>query len=368
MRTEREKITLFIGPPSSRRKVTVNACEMVESGYLTPESRFPLLLQPKVATLDFPGWIAGQRDFICQELRTHAAILFRGFGVEDSSAFQSCAAALSPELLSYTERAAPRQEVHDRVYTSTEYPADQCIPLHHEMSYSHMWPMKLWFYCAQPAAEGGCTPITDDRKVIGLIDERIRDEFLKKGVMYVRNFGEGADMPWQEVFQTEDRHVVEKYCEETFIEFEWRSQGRLRTRQVRQVMVKHPETGDEVWFNHAHLFHVSNLEPAVRQALLKEFRDDELPRNAFYGDGSQIPDATLEAIRRTYSDAAVRFPWRKGDLLLVDNILASHGRDSFSGERRTLVAMAETYTNPDLVSPAPRPAEASSEEVRKVKR
>jgi alpha-ketoglutarate-dependent taurine dioxygenase len=141
---------------------------------------------------------------------------------------------------------------------------------------------------------------------------------------------------------------VEKYCESTGIEFEWRSHNRLRTRQVRQAVVTHPETGDLVWFNHAHMFHVSNLEPDVRRTLLSEFQDDELPRNAFFGDGTPIPDGTLEEIRLTYSNASVRFPWCKGDVLLLDNILASHGRDPFTGERRTLVAMAEMYTNPDL--------------------
>ncbi|HEY2499285.1 MAG TPA: TauD/TfdA family dioxygenase [Candidatus Angelobacter sp.] len=297
--------------------------------------------------LDIAGWIFGQREFVREQLRTHGAILFRNFSVGSAADFRKCAAALSPELLKYTERAAERHEVDDRVYTSTEYPADQSIPLHHEMAYSHVWPLKIWFYCACAAREGGCTPVADDRKVFPLIDARVRDEFLKKKVMYVRNFGEGADMPWSVVFQTEERKVVEKYCEETGIEYEWRSNNRLRTRQVRQVVMKHPETGDVVWFNHAHLFHISNLEPAVRQSLLNEFRDDELPRNAFYGDGSRIPDETLEKIRSTYSNAAVRFPWREGDMLLVDNVLASHGRDPFSGERRTLVAMAEMYTNPE---------------------
>jgi alpha-ketoglutarate-dependent taurine dioxygenase len=332
----------------ARKKVTISASDMVAATSLDGESQFPLVLEPRLERRDLAGWIAGQQNYLREQLRIHGAILFRGFGVDSAAGFRSCVAALSPELLDYTERAAPRKEIGKSIYTSTEYPADQCIPLHHEMSYSHHWPMKIWFYCDEPAASGGCTPIADDRKVFGLIDERVRAEFLKKKVMYVRNFGQGVDLPWQEVFQTDDRRTVEKYCSETGIEFEWRCGDRLRTRQIRQVVVKHPETGDLTWFNHAHMFHVSNLEPAVRSALLSEFREDELPRNAFFGDGSRIPDEVLEAIRRTYSDAAVRFAWRRGDLLVLDNVLATHGRDPFTGERRTLVAMAEMYTNPDV--------------------
>lgn len=343
-----EKPGSRLGAFSGRKKVTINTNDIVTSRYFDTDSGFPLILEPKLLAPDLAGWISGQQEFVREQLRRHGAILFRGFDVSSPAAFRACAAALSPELLNYTERAAPRKEVDGRVYTSTEYPADQCIPLHHEMSYSHMWPLKIWFYCDQPATQGGCTPIADDRKIFGLIDPRIRDKFLEKKVMYVRNFGEGVDLPWTDVFQTDDRRVVEAYCESTGIEFEWRSHDRLRTRQVRQVIVKHPETGDVVWFNHAHMFHVSNLDPDVRRALLSEFEDDELPRNAFFGDGSPIPDETLEEIRCTYSNASVRFPWFKGDVLLVDNILASHGRDSFSGERRTLVAMAEMYRNPEL--------------------
>lgn len=348
MNLETEKKLRGMKTLPERRKITVNAGDMVTSGYLQAGNAFPLVYQPKQAQVDLVGWISGHREEIRQQLLVHGAILFRGFLIDSSSAFRACAEALSPELLEYTERAAPRKEVDSRVYTSTEYPADQHIPLHHEMSYSHMWPLKLWFYSAQPAASGGCTPIADDRKIMGLLGPHITEKFLEKKVMYVRNFGEGADLPWREVFQTDERQKVEKYCEETGIEFEWRSGDRLRTRQVRQACVTHPQTGDRVWFNHAHMFHVSNLEPAVREALLSEFRDDELPRNSFYGDGSPIPDEILETIRRTYSDASVRFPWQRGDVLLVDNILASHGRDPFSGERRTLVAMAEMYTNPEI--------------------
>jgi alpha-ketoglutarate-dependent taurine dioxygenase len=98
------------------------------------------------------------------------------------------------------------------------------------------------------------------------------------------------------------------------------------------------------------MFHVSNLEPAVRESLLAEFKDDELPRNAFYGDGAPIESSVLEEIREVYRQASVAFDWRRGDILMLDNFLASHGREPFEGPRKILVAMAELYTNPELGS------------------
>jgi len=166
--------------------------------------------------------------------------------------------------------------------------------------------------------------------------------------MYIRNYGEGVDLPWREVFQTEDRAEVEAYCREAGMEVQWRDGDRLQTRAVRQVLATHPETGDTLWFNHAHLFHMSNLQPAVREALLSEFAPDELPRNAFHADGSAIDEADVTHVRELYEEVAVRFPWQQGDLLLVDNFLASHGRESFGGQRSILVAMADLYTNTAL--------------------
>src|SRR5262249_10064494 len=174
-----------------------------------------------------------------------------------------------------------------------------------EMSYSNNWPKKIFFFCAQPALEGGRTPIADDRKVYKLIDPRIRDRFLEKKVMYVRNYGEGVDMSWREVFQTNDRADVEEYCRRSGMQFEWKDGDRLRTRYVRQAVVTHPQTGDTIWFNHAHMFHTSSLNPSVREALLSEFKEDELPRNAMYGDGTSIETSILNEVREAYDRSAI---------------------------------------------------------------
>jgi alpha-ketoglutarate-dependent taurine dioxygenase len=166
--------------------------------------------------------------------------------------------------------------------------------------------------------------------------------------MYVRNYGEGLDLSWREAFQTSDRAAVEAYCRQARMSCEWREGDRLRTRAVRQVLATHPHTGETVWFNHAHMFHISNVEAPVREALLAQYREDELPRNAFYGDGAPIEGSVLEEIRRVYRESAVRFEWRRGDVLMLDNFLVSHGRDPFAGPRQVLVAMAELYTNEEL--------------------
>jgi alpha-ketoglutarate-dependent taurine dioxygenase len=331
-----------------RTMVRLSPEDLVRVDYLDGKRRFPLVMEPEAAGLDLVAWAENNREFIEQRLLERGAVLFRGFKIEGVSQFERFACVISGELLDYRERAAPRREVGSRVYTSTEYPADQSIPLHHEMSYSHNWPAKIWFFCVQPAQQGGGTPIADDREVFNLIDPGIKKRFADKGVMYIRNYGEGLDLSWQEAFQTDERSVVEEYCRRSHSRFEWRAGDRLRTCQVRQVTARHPRTGETVWFNHAHLFHFSSLTAEVREALLSEFKEDEIPRNAFYGDGSSIEPAVLDEIRHVYQQSAVVFPWRPGDILMVDNFLVSHGREPFVGPRLILVAMAELYTAPDF--------------------
>jgi alpha-ketoglutarate-dependent taurine dioxygenase len=163
---------------------------------------------------------------------------------------------------------------------------------------------------------------------------------MRSGVSYVRNYGTHLDLPWQEVFQTNDRSAVEDYCRGQDIAIEWKPDGTLRTSQTCQAAIAHPITGEMVWFNQAHLFHISNLEPHVRHSLLSELGEEALPRNAYYGDGAPIEDAALGEIRAAYDAEEIVFPWQNGDVLMIDNMLSTHGRRPFSGPRRVIVGMS----------------------------
>ncbi|HEX8559630.1 MAG TPA: TauD/TfdA family dioxygenase, partial [Pyrinomonadaceae bacterium] len=276
-------------------------------------------------------------------LLEHGAILFRGFGVSSASEFESFARAVSDELIAYGERSSPRTQVSSGVYSSTDHPADQHIRLHNEQSYTLNWPMKIMFFCEQPAQYMGRTPIADSRKVYGRLSPRLVESFAARQVMYVRNYGDGLGLPWQEVFQTASRSVVEEHCREAGIEVEWKSGDRLRTRQVRPAVRRHPATGAPLWFNHAFFFHVSSLDPAVRDSMLAVVGEEDLPFNTFYGDGSPFEEEVLGEIGAAYGAETVSFPWERGDILLLDNMLTSHGREPFVGPRKILAAMADPF-------------------------
>jgi alpha-ketoglutarate-dependent taurine dioxygenase len=330
---------------SELKSVRLSQERLIKTSSLDPDRRFTLVVEPDAENLNPVTWAKTNLQLIEQQLLEYGAILFRNFQVERIAQFRDLAQVVSGELIRYNERAAPRIQVDDLIYTSTEYPPDQYIPLHHEMAYSHNWPQKIFLFCVEPAHQRGRTPIADGRRFIQMIDPAIKKRFIEKKILYIRNYGEGVDMPWQDAFQTGDRGAVEQYCSKARMEVEWRDGDRLRTRAIRHVIVTHPKTGETIWFNHAHLFHLSNLEPQVRDALLSEFKEDELPRNVFYGDGSSIETSILDEIRELYNQIAVTFSWQKGDVLMLDNFLTSHGREPYQGPRKILVALADFFTS-----------------------
>lgn len=281
------------------------------------------------------------RRAVDSDLQTTGGILFRDFAFRDANDFEDFARSFGHELLTYDYASTPRTKLNSRVYTSTEYPAHQVIPLHNEQSYALNWPMKIWFHCIQAAQVGGETPIADSRLVYQRIDPAIRQRFADKRLMYVRNYGNGLDLTWQQAFSTEDRSEVERFCRLSQIDFEWKDDGELRTRQVCQAVAQHPVTGEWVWFNQAHLFHISNLPAALRETLVSIVGEEGVPRNVFYGDGSPIELEALEHVRDVLQRTQISFPWQAGDALMLDNMLVAHGRSTFQGPRKVVVAMAE---------------------------
>lgn len=334
-------------PEQSRRRALEGGAGAACTIRMHDGQTLPVFVEARAPGLDLAAWAAGERDWIEETLASSGAILFRGFAPIAETDLPGLTAALAGAALPYLYRSTPRTEVGQGIYTATEYPPNQKIPLHNENSYQPAWPLRLIFFCPRPAEEGGETPLADMRRVLQRLPPELVERFRTRGVRYVRNYvrnaGEGLDLTWPTVFQTESPAEVESFCRARGIELSWQEGQRLRTWQRRPALAAHPRSGETIWFNQAHLFHVSSLPAEVRESLLAFYPIDELPRNACFGDGSPLVEEDLGVIRAALDAEAVLFPWQANDLLLLDNMLVAHGRMPFSGRRRVLVAMADLY-------------------------
>jgi alpha-ketoglutarate-dependent taurine dioxygenase len=291
--------------------------------------------------IDPVAWIEKMHTVLHGEITQYGGILLRNFPIESMSMFKQLVNRLHPEMLDYIYRSTPRKILGGKIYTATEYPAHKIIPQHNENSYADQWPQHIIFFCVIPPQKGGRTPLADSRKILEELDPEIVNKFERWGVMYLRNYTSGIDLSWQEVFQSDQRKEVEKYCNEHNIQFIWNKTGpELTTKQVCQSTYVHPVTKEKVWFNQAHLFHISNLDSQESALLSKVLQLNAFPRNSFYGNGKEIEEEVLQQIREVYERNLFRFNWDRGDVLWLDNVLTSHGRESFEGERKIAAAMA----------------------------
>jgi alpha-ketoglutarate-dependent taurine dioxygenase len=294
-----------------------------------------------IDTVDAGVYLAAQRTALDALLAEHGALLLRGLELRSVDDFARVRDALIDRHASYKEKATPRSDFGKDVYSSTDLPPSQDIRLHNEISYTLEFPRTLVFACLEAPEVGGATPVADVRRVLERIPAGIVEPFRRRGWLLTRNFDRRMGLAWEEAFATDEPAEVERYCDANAIGYEWREDGRLRTTQRRSAIVTHPLTGDEVWFNHVAFWNQWTLDAEIREVLVDEYGEDNLPFDTSYGDGAPIPQDVVDTLNAAYDDATVREPWQVGDVLLVDNVLTAHGRDAFRGSRRIVVAMGE---------------------------
>ena len=306
----------------------------------------PIVVEPTGSTGNSPSDLADilndRRDWIDEMLHDAGGVLFRGFKLQEIAEFKQVSEAAIPQLKPYVEGQSPRTQVADNVYTSTEFPSQYRITLHNELSYTKAPPTRIVFHCHIEPVDGGETPIIDCRRLYERLNPEIRDRFEQQGVRYAKNMHgdeRGLGKSWMGHFETDDRQVVEEYLNDNDIDFEWTESGALRTWSVRPGAQPHVVTGENHWFNQADLWHITNVNERHRNSLLQRCGIENLPTHSYYGDGTPIPDEDLDHVRDVMWDNAVIFPWRQGDVLVLDNHLVAHGRMPYSGPRKILVGM-----------------------------
>jgi alpha-ketoglutarate-dependent taurine dioxygenase len=292
-------------------------------------------------TGDAPGWAAENRDALRALVAEHGSVRVRGLGLRDAAEAGAVFRRLAGELMADTEAFAPRQPISNGVYSSSTWPPNQPMCMHHELSYALEFPGLMLFACLGAPAAGGATAVADSATVLAALPSDLVERFEREGWLLTRSYNGEIGASVAEAFGTEDRGAVESYCRANAIEFEWRPDGGLRTRQRRSAVVRHPVTGERCWFNQIAFLNEWTMAPEVREYLVDVYGADGLPFNTRFGDGDPIGEDVVQLINEVYDANTAREPWEDGDLLLVDNVRTAHSREPFEGPREVLVAMAD---------------------------
>ncbi|MGH3939068.1 MAG: TauD/TfdA family dioxygenase [Pseudonocardiaceae bacterium] len=294
------------------------------------------------STGDAPSWAAEHRDALRGVVAEHGSVLVRGLGPGDAAEIGAVFARLATGLMTEKEAFAPRRAYSGRVYSSSPWPPNQPMCMHHELSYALEFPGLMLFACLTAPTSGGATAVADSPTVLDALPPELTERFEREGWLLTRSYNNEIGASVAEAFGTDDPGAVEGYCRTNGIEFEWQPDGRLRTWQRRSAVVRHPLTSRRCWFNQIAFLNEWTMAAEVREYLVDVYGADGLPFNTRYGNGDPIGEDVVQLLNTVYETNTAREPWQAGDLLLVDNIRTAHSREPFEGLREVLVAMADT--------------------------
>ncbi|MFI5632618.1 TauD/TfdA family dioxygenase [Streptomyces sp. NPDC051664] len=293
------------------------------------------------ATGDALSWAAEHRDALRAFVAEHGSVLVRGLGLRDAAGTGAVFSRLATGLMTEKEVFAPRRTYSDGVYSSSKWPPNQPMCMHHELSYTLEFPGMMMFACLSAPTDGGATAVADSPTVLDALPAELTERFEREGWLLTRSYNDEIGATVAEAFGTDDRAAVESYCRANAITFEWQPDGGLRTRQRRSAVVRHPVTGRRCWFNQIAFLNEWTMAPEVREYLMDLYGADGLPFNTRFGSGDPIAEDVVQLLNSVYEANTAREPWQAGDLMLVDNIRTAHSREPFEGPREVLVAMAD---------------------------
>lgn len=338
--------------------------------YFSENEKLPFLVTPEKdeqAKKHLLNWIESNHSMIDEKLTTSGAVLFRGFDIQTPQDFEDVAKSIDDDLKDDYMGTSPRDKKSGFVFSASELPPHYPIMQHCEMSFLPSAPRRLFFYCHIEPEYGGETPICDFRKVYQDLDPKIREEFERKGVKHIRNYSSPNNKStagfqlksWLDMFHTTDKSVIEKKCAENDIICQWKENDGLRLINKSSAVKRHPATGEMAWFNHTQVFHVSAAAIEYhkihqRQKRWETFKTcllleamtwykkltknpNEQSMHVTFGDDSPIPDEYVEHIQDVIWKNMVIHPWKKGDIICIDNFSTSHGRLPYYGPREIMV-------------------------------
>src|SRR2546427_12500883 len=139
------------------------------------------------ATGDAPRWAAEHRDALRAAVAERGSLLVRGLGLRDVAETEAVFRRLA-SLMTEKEAFAPRRSYSDGVYSSSTWPPNQPMCMHHELSYVHEFPCLRLFACLVAPTDGGSTPEADSPAVLRALPMELFERFEREGWLLSRKY------------------------------------------------------------------------------------------------------------------------------------------------------------------------------------
>src|SRR2546427_8939678 len=153
---------------------------------------------------DSPRWAAEHRDALRAVVAEQGSLLVRGLRLRDAAETEAVFRRLG-SLMSEKEAFAPRRRYSEGVYSSSKWPPNQPMCMHHELSYTLDLPGLMLFACLVAPDDAGATPVADSPTVLRELPAELVERFERVGWLLVRNYNDEIGASVAEAFGTDDR-------------------------------------------------------------------------------------------------------------------------------------------------------------------
>lgn len=203
-------------------------------------------------------------------------------------------------------------------------PPDQPIPFHHELAQTPQPPAYIFFYCDEPSATGGETPIIDSTAVYRYVKEHFPDYLAKleqHGAKYTRTLSPTDDpsspigRSWPHTWNVTTREELNaKLQSMPGMEWHWLDDDcvRIMTQAVPAIrLVKESQPDGRI----PNLVYQYTFANSIVAAYLgwQDARNDRF-QALHFGNGDKMPHDVLEQIATFMQENRVVVPWQKGDM------------------------------------------------------
>lgn len=313
--------------------------------------RPPLFIEPRGDVLldrgRFRAWTRRVKPSLDQLITRHGGIVLRGFPTPETEDFADIIEQFPQFDDGYIGGRAPRTKISGHVMEATRLEASAGLGVHSEMAYRRHYPKRIAFFSRVTALVGGETTIADARDLAYDMDPQLADKIAALGIRAAMNYGPKseavdasyADMDrhgWNHAFHTDDAAEVEALCAARGLEPLWHDDGSLTVFTTLEPFVRHPVTGKKLYRSGLHRAHTATL------TLSTEVRKNlKYPTGMFLGNAQQLAPAEVEHINALCDAATISWPWRNGDVMILDNLQVWHGRNPYEGARDVQVALLD---------------------------